>query len=139
MAKAKTGDIFEIPTAKGFAYAQYTHEHPQLTSLIRVFEGLYPSPPDDWGKIVEGPVQFREVFRRLSHTIRWLSRTDPFQSFVAVSSIQRPERFQSGGCGMVTTNGRSEILVLTNESCRSVKSGTTRCLCNVSRKAGAQR
>jgi len=62
MAKPKIGDIFEIPTAKGYAYAQYTHEHFQLTSLIRVFEGLYPSPPGDWGKIVAGPVQFSTFF-----------------------------------------------------------------------------
>lgn len=41
------GDIVEIRTPRGLAYAQYTHEPPQFGSLIRVLPGLYESRPSD--------------------------------------------------------------------------------------------
>lgn len=62
MKKAKIGDIIEIPTAKGLAYAQYTHQHPQFGGLIRVFDSLFHSPPTDLAKLVEGPVRFSTFF-----------------------------------------------------------------------------
>lgn len=40
----KIGDIIEIPTSKGLAYVQYTHQHntpPVMGSLIRVLQGFY--------------------------------------------------------------------------------------------------
>jgi hypothetical protein len=62
MVKPKIGDIFEIPTAKGFAYAQYTHENALMGALIRVFDQLYPAKPENLEPIVEGPVRFSTFF-----------------------------------------------------------------------------
>ena len=94
MTKPKPGDIFEIRTAKGNAYAQYTHEHAQLTSLIRVFEGLYPSLPTDWGKIVAGPVQFSTFFPLKAAVQRGISK------IVAHQPVAEPNKsfpiFRSG-------------------------------------------
>lgn len=41
MAKLKIGDVVEISTSKGFAYAQYTHKHKQYGALLRVFGSIY--------------------------------------------------------------------------------------------------
>jgi len=44
--RVKIGDIIEIPTSKGLAYAQYTHNHkqrPHFGALIRVLDGLFES------------------------------------------------------------------------------------------------
>jgi hypothetical protein len=43
--RARIGDVIEIPTSKGLAYAQYTHRHsapPTFGDLIRVLRGFYP-------------------------------------------------------------------------------------------------
>ena len=43
--KLKLGDIIEISTPKGLAYAQYTQKHPLMGNLIRVKEGFYENRP----------------------------------------------------------------------------------------------
>lgn len=59
MAKrVQIGDIIEIPTGKGLAYAQYTHQHSQMGGLIRVFDELFSSRPSNLSKVVNGPVRF---------------------------------------------------------------------------------
>jgi len=46
MAKrAKIGDIVEISTTKGLAYAQLTHKHPMYGELVRVVEGFHSVRP----------------------------------------------------------------------------------------------
>lgn len=45
--KPKIGDIFEVPTSAGLAYVQYTHEHPEQGTLIRVLPGIFPKRTDD--------------------------------------------------------------------------------------------
>ena len=62
MVKPKIGDVFEIPTAKGFSYAQYTHENALMGALIRVFDQLYPAKAENLERIVEGPVRFSTFF-----------------------------------------------------------------------------
>jgi hypothetical protein len=62
MKKPKLGDILEIPTAKGLAYAQYTHEHSQFGSVLRVFDTLFESRPDNFTSLVTGPVRFSTLF-----------------------------------------------------------------------------
>jgi hypothetical protein len=44
MAQLKIGDIVQIPTSKGFAYAQYTHKSPQYGFLIRILPNFYNAP-----------------------------------------------------------------------------------------------
>lgn len=45
--RARLGDIVELKTGKGLAYAQYSHES-KLGGVLRVLQGFYPSRPVDW-------------------------------------------------------------------------------------------
>lgn len=58
MAKAKIGDVLEIATPKGFAYAQYTHKHQLMGDLIRVLPGIFHDRPDDIDALLEEEPQF---------------------------------------------------------------------------------
>jgi len=65
MAKPKIGDIIEIPTSMGLAYAIYTHEHeqpPKFGALLRVFDRLYPSRPDSLENVISDRVRFSTFF-----------------------------------------------------------------------------
>lgn len=62
MKRPKIGDILEIPTAKGLAYAQYTHQHPQFGALIRVFDAFFDTRPSDFSKLADGQVRFSTFF-----------------------------------------------------------------------------
>ncbi len=67
--KLKIGDIVEIPTALGMAYAQYTHQHPRYGSLLRVIEGFFPERPQDLEKLAASPTKFF-AFLLLQGTVR---------------------------------------------------------------------
>ena len=56
------GDVVEIKTRKGLAYALYTHSDEQWGAVIRVFETTYPVRPVEFQTIVNGPVQFTTFF-----------------------------------------------------------------------------
>jgi hypothetical protein len=58
----RIGDLIEIPTANGLAYAQYTHQHAQFGALIRVFDNLCATKPENLESIVEGSVRFSTFF-----------------------------------------------------------------------------
>ena len=60
--RSKIGDIFEIKTREGLAYAQYTQESESDGALIRVFEGLHEKVPTDLKKIANGFVAFATFF-----------------------------------------------------------------------------
>ena len=63
--RPRIGDVIEIATPRGFAYAHYTHRHdvpPKFGALLRVFSGLHAARPDTFGSIVNGPVQFVTFF-----------------------------------------------------------------------------
>jgi hypothetical protein len=62
MAKLKIGDIVEIPTSKGFSYAQYSHKHKQYGALLRVFWGSYNVRPCEFDEVVHGGVRFMCFF-----------------------------------------------------------------------------
>ena len=63
MAKrVKIGDIFEISTSIGFAYAQYTHSHDDYGYLIRVFDRRYPKRPSNFDAVHQLPVQFSTFY-----------------------------------------------------------------------------
>ncbi|MBI5200447.1 MAG: hypothetical protein HY925_02575 [Elusimicrobia bacterium] len=59
---AKLGDILEIKTRRGLAYAQYTHQHPTMGGLLRVFEMLVERRPQSFSKVAAGPVRFSTFF-----------------------------------------------------------------------------
>lgn len=50
-AKARLGDIIEIKTPKGLAYAQYMHKNAEYGHLIRVLPGLFGSRPETFDKL----------------------------------------------------------------------------------------
>lgn len=60
--KVRIGDIVEIYTGKGFAYALYTHKIPSWGALLRVFDTLYNSRPDQIAAIAKGQVRFSTFF-----------------------------------------------------------------------------
>jgi len=60
--RVQIGDIIEISTAKGLAYAQYTHQHPTHGGLIRVFDPLFEKQPSDLSQLAKGPVRFSTFF-----------------------------------------------------------------------------
>jgi hypothetical protein len=66
---ARIGDIIEVVTRKGCAYAQHTHRHPVYGALIRVFEGTYPERPGDFEAISQAPIAF-SVFFPLNSALR---------------------------------------------------------------------
>jgi hypothetical protein len=58
----KIGDIIEINTAKGKAYAFYTHKNAQFSYLIRVFRDLHAERPKSLEQVVNGAVAFSIFF-----------------------------------------------------------------------------
>lgn len=61
MARSKIGDIVEISTGRGFAYAHHTHRHAMYGSLLRVFTGFDLERPDVL-QVASRPVQFSTFF-----------------------------------------------------------------------------
>lgn len=62
MKNPKVGDIIEIRTSSGFAYAQYVLKNKLYGALLRVFSKVYPSRPKSFLKIVEHPPTFQCFF-----------------------------------------------------------------------------
>lgn len=60
--KVKIGDVLQILTSKGVAYAQVTHKHPEYGFLIRVFHGFYNENPKDFFSVVNNDPQFSAFF-----------------------------------------------------------------------------
>jgi hypothetical protein len=60
--RVKIGDIIEIPTSKGLAYAQYTHKHHQWGALIRVLDGIYKTRPSNFAELVKKQHRFVTFF-----------------------------------------------------------------------------
>lgn len=60
--KVKLGDILQVLTSQGVAYAQVTHKHSEFGFLIRVFPGFHNQQPKDFSVVVEGEPQFSAFF-----------------------------------------------------------------------------
>jgi hypothetical protein len=60
--KVKIGDIIEIPTSKGLAYAQYTHQHEMYGGLIRILDGFFISRPINFDELVKRKHKFVVFF-----------------------------------------------------------------------------
>jgi hypothetical protein len=67
--KASVGDIVEIKTPVGFAYAQYTHPSGTTGELVRVLPGLYRNRPSDLAQMArQKEIYF--VFYILNYALR---------------------------------------------------------------------
>lgn len=56
------GDVIQILTSEGVAYAQVTHKHPEFGYLIRIFSGFHNTRPKDFSAVVSCPVQLSAFF-----------------------------------------------------------------------------
>ena len=62
MRPPRIGDVIEIPTASGLAYAQFTHKVPLYGHLIRVVEGMWRTRPQALEEVVNAPTRFFTFF-----------------------------------------------------------------------------
>lgn len=62
MKKLQLGDIVEIATPNGKAYAQLVNTHRQYGSLLRVLRGVHSDRPSDLKRLVAGEAQFVVFF-----------------------------------------------------------------------------
>jgi hypothetical protein len=62
MARPKIGDVVEIDTGRGFAYAHYTNQHSLYGALLRVFAALKAERPADLASVVAGKPTFQNFF-----------------------------------------------------------------------------
>jgi hypothetical protein len=63
--RIKLGDIFELPTGKGFAYGQYIYNYnrpPEWGALVRIFEPLFKRRPDNAELLAEESERFLIFF-----------------------------------------------------------------------------
>ena len=63
--RPRIGDVVEISTPRGLAYAQFTHKHdapPKFGALIRVAPGYYDVRPASFSQIVALQPQFMTFF-----------------------------------------------------------------------------
>lgn len=63
------GDVVEISTPKGFAYAQFIHDDARFGEMIRVLPGTFKTRPADLANLVAGPEKFI-VFYAIRAAIR---------------------------------------------------------------------
>jgi hypothetical protein len=60
--RPRVGDVVEIQTSMGLAYAQYTHRHAAYGALLRVFPTLFATRPTDFLSVVTVTPQFSTFF-----------------------------------------------------------------------------
>jgi hypothetical protein len=60
--RVKEGDVIEIPTAKGLAYAQYALKKEQWGALLRVLPGFHQTRPLDFSELVSQRERFVTFF-----------------------------------------------------------------------------
>ncbi len=52
MKRIKVGDLIEIKTSKGLVYAQFTHAHPYMGSLVRVKDKFFTKRPENFESVL---------------------------------------------------------------------------------------
>jgi hypothetical protein len=60
--RPRIGDLIEISTPNGFAYAHFTHKHARYGALIRVVPGFYAARPSIFASLVQLRPQFMTFF-----------------------------------------------------------------------------
>jgi hypothetical protein len=60
--RPRLGDIIEIATPDGVAYAHYTHKHPQYGALLRIIPGIHAKPLSNFAELVKCSPQFLTFF-----------------------------------------------------------------------------
>ena len=60
--RVRIGDIIEIPTSRGLAYAQYGHKKEQWGALLRILPGFCAQRPEDFSQIANQEESFVVFF-----------------------------------------------------------------------------
>ncbi len=60
--RPRVGDVIEIATPRGLAYAHATHKHPEFSYLLRVIPGTFEERPEDFSHLVAHESQFLLFF-----------------------------------------------------------------------------
>jgi len=60
--RIKFGNIVEIKTPTGLAYAIYTHRDALCGAVIRVFSKLHTVRPNDFTEMINGDIQFITIY-----------------------------------------------------------------------------
>jgi hypothetical protein len=60
--RPKIGDVIEIDTGEGFAYAHYSHKNKLWGYLLRVYNHRYPERATDLAAVVAGEPTFYQFF-----------------------------------------------------------------------------
>ena len=60
--RVAVGDVIEVPTSVGLAYAQAIDRKTGMGTLLRVFDALFESRPRDLSKVVDRPTRFECCF-----------------------------------------------------------------------------
>ena len=85
--RVKIGDIIEIPTSRGLAYAQYTHRAKgEGGAIIRVLNGIFKTRPKDFSELVMKKHKFITIFP--------LGPAVNRRIFAVVGNKEVPEEFQ---------------------------------------------
>jgi hypothetical protein len=58
VTRLRPGDVIEIPTTIGFAYALYTHKNALMGTLLRVLPGVYEERPQEFDSLITAPDRF---------------------------------------------------------------------------------
>jgi hypothetical protein len=100
MKRIKIGDLFEIQTAKGLVYGQFTHKNPAYGALIRIFSGFYQTRPIDLKEITLQPLQFTvfsPIQRAVNLNLITLCANLPVTSENAIFPIFRGANYSKEG------------------------------------------
>jgi hypothetical protein len=62
MTKIAVGDVVEIKTQRGFAYALYTHRDPTFGALLRVWNQTHAEPLVDFEHLASQPLSWSAFF-----------------------------------------------------------------------------
>ena len=60
--RPRIGDVIEIPTPNGLAYAHFTHKHPKYGALLRVLPSVHGARPSCFSALVAQHPQFTAFF-----------------------------------------------------------------------------
>ena len=89
------GDVVEITTPNGFAYAQLTHDHPEHGAVLRILPGLYESRPADLAALVRQRERYVTRYA-LHYALRLILMDDEFDEAPKLAIVNEmfpvPER-----------------------------------------------
>lgn len=97
------GDIFEIDTPAGLAYAQYTHDAGHLGQLVRVLPGTYSSRPDLALLAKQRELYF--VFYTLEYALR-AKQVEVVSNYAIPDWAKEPPLMRKAG-GLTDSEGRT--------------------------------